>query len=58
MSKPIDPRTTRRTVPLNEWERNRALYATFTLAGYTEHAGKTEVVLQKKPEFCARVDAK
>ena len=54
-SAPIDPRSTRRTIPLKEWERNRALYATYALQGYCDHAGKVEVVVQKKPEFCTRI---
>lgn len=52
---PIDPRTTRRTVPYDKWERNTALYSTYEVLQVERDLALNRpscVVLQRKPEFC------
>lgn len=54
---PIDPRTTRRSVSADKYERNSALYSTYEVVNRTHGTSRTEpgvVVIQKKPEFCKR----
>ena len=47
---PIDPRTTRRTITLDHFEKNSALWAQYRVLAYTQSG----VLLEKKPEFCQR----
>ena len=47
MNKPIDPRTTRRRIPVTEWQRNAARYATYKPVG----TDGPWLVIERKPEF-------
>jgi hypothetical protein len=47
---PIDPRTTRRTVPVAKYDWNAAMYGQYRVI----ERGATSVILEKKPEFCVR----
>jgi hypothetical protein len=53
--KVIDPKTTRRTVTMDRYKRNAALYATYEVVQYLGTQGEPHsVLLQKKPEHCRR----
>ena len=47
---PIDPRTTHRLVPTAKFDRNSALYSTYTVI----ERGATNVKIERKAEFCQR----
>ena len=46
----IDPKTTRRTVSAEKYQRNSALFATYEVL----QRDRDSVVLQRKAEFCVR----